>query len=119
MNKTDLVNSVLDKVRFKKKGRDRQRVLFPEFEYEPLPRKRATHVVNALFEIITNALENGEHVRIPGFGRFFVRFKWARKGRNPKTGEPIILDSRRIVIFHCSPRMKNRMRGTPSPGPLE
>jgi integration host factor subunit alpha len=70
-------------------------------------------LVNGLFEIIKETLENGENVLIAGFGKFQVRFKWARKGRNPQTGEQIILKSRRIVSFRCSPKLKEKINKSP------
>jgi len=48
-------------------------------------------------------------VLISGFGKFNVKFKWARKGRDPRTGESIILDSRRIVTFQASQKLKAKM----------
>ena len=59
VTKTDLVKSVVEKVRFKKPKRERQRYLFPEFDYEPLSKQRATRLVDATFEIIKKNLENG------------------------------------------------------------
>jgi integration host factor subunit alpha len=109
VTKTDLVKSVMDKVRFKKHKRDRQRYLFPEFDYEPLTKQRASMLVDAAFEIIKKKLEMGEQVLISRFGKFKVKFKWARKGRNPKTGEQIILDSRRIVNFQASQKLKEKL----------
>lgn len=109
VTKTDLVKSVRDKVRFRRPKKDRQRYLFPEFDYEPLPREKASQVVNATFEIIMKKLENGEQVLISGFGKFKVKFKWAKKARNPKTGEQIIVDSRRIVRFQASEKLKEKL----------
>jgi len=109
VTKTDLVKSVVEKVRFKKPKKDRQRYLFPEFDYEPLSKQRATRLVDATFEIIKKNLANGVPLLISGFGRFKVKFKWARKGRNPKTGEQIILDSRRIVTFQASQKFKDKL----------
>jgi integration host factor subunit alpha len=109
VTKTDLIKSVMDKVRFKNSKRDRQRFLFPEFDYKPLTKQRASTLVDATFEIIKKKLENGEQVLISRFGKFKVKFKWARKGRNPKTGEQIILDSRRTVNFQASKKLKERL----------
>jgi integration host factor subunit alpha len=113
VTKADLVNSVLRKIRLKKPKRGRQQYLFPEFDYEPLTKKRAAEIVDTTFEIIKESLEKGEPILVPGFGKFKVRFKWARKGRNPKTGEPIILDSRRVISFQCSPKLKVRIMTAP------
>ncbi|MFO7459456.1 MAG: HU family DNA-binding protein [Desulfatiglandales bacterium] len=109
VTKTDLIKSVMDKVRLKRHKRDRQRFLFPEFDYEPLTKQQATRLVESTFEIIKNKLEKGEQVLISRFGKFKVKFKWARKGRNPKTGEQIILDSRRIVNFQASQKLKDKL----------
>jgi len=109
VTKTDLVTSVMNKVRFRKKKRERQRYLFPEFDYEPLTRQRAKRLVNATFEIIMRNLGNGIPVMISGFGKFKVKFKWARKARNPKTGEQIIVDSRRLVTFRVSDKLKAKI----------
>ena len=109
LTKTDLVKSVMDKVRFKNRKRNRQRYLFPELDYKPLTRQRASSLEDATFEIIKKNLEKGEEVLISGFGKFKVNFRWARKGRNPKTGEQIIVDSRRIVNFRPSQKLKEKL----------
>jgi integration host factor subunit alpha len=114
LTKGDIIQSVMEKVRTKKPKKERERFLFPEFGYETLPRRRAAELVDATFEIIKKTLEKGDHILISGFGKFKVRFKWARKGRNPRTGEPIILDSKRTVAFQCSPKLKAKIqKGTP------
>ena len=109
VTKGDIVRSVVENIRLKKKKRERQQFLFPEFDYQMLPKKRAKDLVDSLFAIVKARLEKGETVLISGFGKFQVRFKWARKGRNPRTGEQIILDSRRVVKFHCSPKLKEKI----------
>jgi integration host factor subunit alpha len=58
-----------------------------------------SQLVDNLFAIIRETLENGEDVLISGFGKFTVREKQERRGRNPQTGEPIILASRKVVAF--------------------
>jgi len=107
--KIDLAKGVMDKVRFRKPKRNRQPYLFPEFEYEPLTRKRASRLVDATFEIIKKKLEKGEQVLISGFGKFKVKFKWAGKGRNPRTGEQILVESRRLVNFRASQKLKKKL----------
>ena len=113
LKKAELVQSVMQNVHLSKRKKDRQQLLFPELNYEVLSRKRSQELVNGLFEIIKETLERGEHVLIAGFGKFQVRFKWARKGRNPQTGEQIILKSRRIVTFRCSPKLKEKINRSP------
>jgi integration host factor subunit alpha len=113
LRKAELVQSVMQNVHLAKRKKDRQQPLFPELNYDVLSRKRSQELVNGLFEIIKETLENGENVLIAGFGKFQVRFKWARKGRNPQTGEQIILKSRRIVSFRCSPKLKEKINKSP------
>ena len=72
---------------------------------------QSTAVVDRVFELIKNALQSGEAVLISGFGKFIVREKAARRGRNPATGEDINLAARKIVMFKCSPLMKDRING--------
>jgi len=112
VTKSTLVSSVIENVRVKKKQKERQQFLFSEFDYEVLSKKRARELVDSLFEVMKRALESGEQVMVPGFGKFLVQFKWARKGRNPRTGESIILDSRRRVSFRCSPKLKQKINRT-------
>jgi integration host factor subunit alpha len=109
LTKADMAKSLMAKIRLKKPRKERQQLLFPELDYAVLTRKRATELVDAVFETMKIILEKGEHVRISGFGKFLVKFKWARKGRNPQTGEPIILKSRRIVSFQYSPKLKDKI----------
>ena len=109
LTKSDIAKSVRERVLFKKKKRDRQQLLFPELNYEMLPKKRAAGLVDATFEMMKKQLERGESILVSGFGKFQVKFKWARKGRNPRTGEQIILKSHRVVSFHCSPKLKEKI----------
>ena len=109
LKKADIVQSVMDNIRLKKRKRERQQFLFPEFNYDVLNKKRSEEIVDTLFEIMKKTLENGEDVLISGFGKFKVKFKWARKGRNPQTGKQIILKSRRIVTFQYSSKLRERI----------
>ena len=68
-------------------------------------------IVETLLEIIKKTLASGEDVLISGFGRFCVREKAERKGRNPSTGEDLILSSRRVVTFRCSGKLRDRVNG--------
>ncbi|MGB8435487.1 MAG: integration host factor subunit alpha, partial [Burkholderiales bacterium] len=63
-------------------------------------------MVEAFFEEIRVALENGESVKLSGFGNFQLRDKPQRPGRNPKTGEEIPITARRVVTFHASQKLK-------------
>jgi len=109
LNKARIVRSVMENVGFKPRRKSPQLFLFPELDLTFLSRKRATEIVDCLFEKIKDALARGEDVHIFGFGRFRVRFKWARKGRNPQTGETIILRSRRVVTFKPSKKLKEKV----------
>ena len=109
MNKTDLIQSVIDNVHMERKKKERQQFLFPELNYDFLPRKKAESIVNSLIEIMKKRLEKGDNVYITGFGRFDVEFKWARKGRNPKTGQKIFINSRRTVKFKSFKKLKEHI----------
>ncbi len=65
--------------------------------------------VDDIFEIIAEVLEVGENVKISGFGRFTVRAKHARKGRNPQTGEEMEISARRVVTFKPSSILREKM----------
>jgi len=68
-------------------------------------------LVEALFEQIKKSLESGDDVLISGFGKFIVREKAPRRGRNPSTGEDLTLDARKVVTFSCSPVLKDKING--------
>ena len=63
----------------------------------------------SLVEIMKQTLASGEDIMISGFGKFCVRKKEVRRGRNPQTGEPINLGGRRVVTFKCSGKMKEKL----------
>jgi integration host factor subunit alpha len=109
LTKIDIVKNVRRNVSFKNRLKSPQQYLFPEMNCTFLSQSRANDVVNSLFETIKQALAKGESVIIPGFGKFQVKFKWPRKGRNPQTGEMIILKSRRTISFKVSPKLKEKL----------
>jgi len=76
-----------------------------------LPKSQSVQTVESILEIIKNTLENGEDVMITGFGKFYVKEKRKRKGRNPATGEDLMLRSRRVVGFKCSVKLREKMNG--------
>lgn len=76
-----------------------------------LPKTRSTQVVESLLAIIKKTLEDGEDVLITGFGKFSVKDKRRRRGRNPHTGEDLMLAERRVVTFRCSGRLRDRING--------
>jgi len=67
--------------------------------------------VERLLEIIKQTLESGEDVLISGFGKFYVKDKRKRRGRNPQTGQDLLLVERRVVMFKCSAVLRNKMNG--------
>lgn len=67
-----------------------------------LTKAQGAEVVEAFLRITKNCLENGEDLLISGFGKFNVKQKNARRGRNPQTGEELILDARKVVTFKPS-----------------
>lgn len=71
--------------------------------------KKADYITEILLEIIKKTLENGERVLVSGFGSFEVNDKKARKGRNPATGETMILEPRRVVTFKCSNNLRKKI----------
>lgn len=74
-------------------------------------KKKSVEVIENLLEIIKNALENNEDVLISGFGKFCVKEKGRRRGRNPATGEDLILKERRVITFKCSGKLRNKING--------
>ena len=76
-----------------------------------LPRNKSFNAVDSLLEIIKSALESGDDVLMSGFGKFCVRDKKARRGRNPATGEDKMLRARRVVTFKYSGKLRERLNG--------
>jgi integration host factor subunit alpha len=73
------------------------------------PRNRSSELVETLLEIIKGTLMSGEDVLISRFGKFCVNQKNGRKGRNPATGDAMMLAPRKIVTFKCSGKLRDRM----------
>jgi len=67
--------------------------------------------VETLLELIKRSLESGEDVLVSGFGKFCVKEKRERRGRNPSTGEDMMLEPRRVVTFNCSHKLRDRING--------
>ena len=80
-------------------------------ESAELPKNLSKGVVEFLFEIMKKTLQNGEPVMISGFGKFSVMDKKERRGRNPKTGERMMLGPRRVVTFKSSPVLRDKVNG--------
>lgn len=77
------------------------------FERVGLNKREAKDMVETFFDEIRKALEQGDEVKLSGFGNFQLRDKPQRPGRNPKTGEEIPITARRVVTFHASQKLKS------------
>ncbi|MBW1982483.1 MAG: integration host factor subunit alpha [Deltaproteobacteria bacterium] len=74
-------------------------------------RFQAAVLVDSIFEIMKETLESGEEVLISGFGKFSVRAKRERRGRNPQTGEQIMIAPRKVVTFKCASVLRDKLNG--------
>ena len=90
LSKADLVVAVYNKMGYSKKHTEK--------------------IVTTFFNLIQHSLEKKTEVKISKFGKFFVRNKKARKGRNPKTGEPAIISARKVIVFHVSSHLKKLLQ---------
>ena len=68
-------------------------------------------MIDSFFEIIKDHLKQGNEVKISGFGKWTVRKKRARDGRNLKTGEGVRIEARKVVTFGCSKILRQKMKG--------
>jgi integration host factor subunit alpha len=82
MTKADLVETIYEKIGFS--------------------RKESAEIVDLVFDLMKETLENGEKIKISGFGNFIIRQKRSRKGRNPQTGKEIQISARRVLTFKPS-----------------
>ncbi|MFC1895957.1 integration host factor subunit alpha [Thermodesulfobacteriota bacterium] len=76
-----------------------------------LTKKQSTETLNTILETLKASLESGEHVLISGFGKFRVKEKSERRGRNPSTYEALMLAPRKVVTFKCSGKLRERING--------
>jgi integration host factor subunit alpha len=74
-----------------------------------LDSQTATRSVEAIIELMKSARASGDDVLISGFGKFSVNQKNSRKGRNPATGEDMMLPSRKVITFKCSGKLRDRV----------
>lgn len=72
-------------------------------------KKESTDLIETLLEIIKRTLTSGEDVLISGFGKFCVKRKKERRGRNPATGDDMMLSPRQVVTFKCSGKLRERI----------
>jgi integration host factor subunit alpha len=82
MTKADIVEAIYEKIGFS--------------------RKESAEIVDLVFDLMKETLENGDKIKISGFGNFVVREKRARKGRNPQTGQELEISARRVLTFKPS-----------------
>ena len=73
------------------------------------PKNKSAELLEILLELMKGTLEKGEDVLISGFGKFCVKDKQERRGRNPATGSDMILDKRRVVTFRCSHLLRSKI----------
>jgi len=81
------------------------------FEQIGLNKREAKDMVDAFFDLMVRQLVRGDDVKISGFGNFQIRVKAPRPGRNPRTGEEVPIQARRVVTFHASTKLKEQIQG--------
>jgi len=91
LTKIEIVNSIADQIGFTK--------------------NHSFEIVEILLELIKSSLESGDDVLISGFGKFCVKQKKERKGRNPATGNDMMLEPRKVVVFRCSGKLREKING--------
>jgi len=74
-------------------------------------KKKSVEIIESLLEIIKGTLEKNENVLISGFGKFCVKQKQQRRGRNPATGDDLMLKERKVVTFKCSGKLRDKING--------
>ncbi|MBW1725126.1 MAG: integration host factor subunit alpha [Deltaproteobacteria bacterium] len=74
-------------------------------------KKKSVEIIESFLEIIKSALEKNEDVLISGFGKFCVKQKKQRRGRNPATGDDLMLKERKVVTFKCSGKLRDKING--------
>jgi integration host factor subunit alpha len=72
---------------------------------------QSSEMIETLLEIIKRTLESGEDVLVSGFGKFCIKTKAGRRGRNPATGEDMMLEPRTVVTFNCSRKLRDKING--------
>ncbi len=79
------------------------------YNHSDLQKNESIVIIDSLLEIIKGILESGEDLLITGFGKFTVKEKKTRKGRNPQTEKPLQLDARKVVLFRCSGVLREKI----------
>lgn len=80
------------------------------FEQIGLNKRESKDMVDAFFDLLSDSLVDGSDVKLSGFGNFQIRTKASRPGRNPRTGEAIPIQARRVVTFHASHKLKEQIQ---------
>ncbi len=80
------------------------------YEKIGLNKRESKDMIEAFFDLVSERLVNGGDVKVSGFGNFQIRTKAPRPGRNPRTGESIPIQSRRVVTFHASHKLKEQIQ---------
>jgi integration host factor subunit alpha len=80
-------------------------------EQNGYPKNHSSEIIEILLEILKRTLESGEDVLVSGFGKFCIKEKHERRGRNPATGEDMMLEPRRTVTFRCSRQLRDKVNG--------
>lgn len=75
------------------------------------PKNRSAEMLEILLELVKTTLEKNQDVLISGFGKFCVKDKKTRRGRNPATGDDMLLEQRRVVTFRCSHLLRKKING--------
>ena len=81
------------------------------YERTELTKKEAAEYVNEVLEVMKETLEEGEEIKLSGFGKFEVRHKEERMGRNPQTGDEILIPERKVLRFKVSQVLKDELNG--------
>jgi len=89
----------------------KENIINTVYEETQLPKSRSRDVVERLLEIIKGTLEQGEDILISGFGKFMVKDKAARRGRNPQTRADLQLRARKVVVFKTSGVLRKQING--------
>jgi integration host factor subunit alpha len=79
------------------------------YDQAGLSKQQSKALVDNVFELIKKSLESGDDVLISGFGKFMVKEKAQRKGRNPETGDDLTIEARKVVNFRCSPVLRDKI----------
>lgn len=87
----------------------KEKIINQVYETTELPKSRSREVVESLLELIKSTLEGGEDLLISGFGKFMVKHKAARRGRNPQTRADLELRARKVVVFKTSGVLRKRI----------